>query len=172
VQKEYRNLVSRKDFYKVHPGPAPWDSEPDVIVGTYRGFAYAILRNPWIGALTGYVAMPQKHPWYNMDYEDIPAYIESDEGSWRVHGGLTYARGCLGYDGLCTITVPGNPVWWVGFDTAHSGDFQPTGVLNVGNARVGAYRTVGYVFEQILNLTRKASERGEGPDIFPDVHLG
>ena len=55
----------------------------------------------------GYVRIPEGHPYYEKNYEDIPV---------SVHGGLTFSNhifdnGKYFSDG-----------YWVGFDTAHYGD--------------------------------------------------
>lgn len=50
----------------------------------------------------GYVGLPPWHPYYKMDYDNIPV---------SCHGGLTYA----GLD-------DDEKLWVIGFDTAHSGD--------------------------------------------------
>ena len=50
----------------------------------------------------GYVGVPSWHPFYKMDYDNIPV---------SCHGGLTYAN--LDED---------EDLWVIGFDTAHSGD--------------------------------------------------
>lgn len=48
----------------------------------------------------GYVALPKGHPWYGVDYDEIPAL---------VHGGLTYGQQV--------------DEWWViGYDTSHYRD--------------------------------------------------
>ncbi len=49
----------------------------------------------------GYLGLPEGHPWYNMDYNEIPI---------EVHCGLTFGE--LLEDGL----------YWIGFDTAHARD--------------------------------------------------
>ena len=35
------------------------------------------------GYANGYIALPKDHPWYEVDYEDIPV---------KVHGGLTFSE--------------------------------------------------------------------------------
>lgn len=172
MEQRFSGLVPRDDFSKIDNAPAPWDTEPDLVIGTYRGFAYAIVRHPVYGCLNGYIAIPQSHPWYNKPYDDIPAeLISEDTGDflWSVHGGLTYADDTLSSARIFTVTIPGPPVWWIGFDTCHSGDYHPKGMAFC--RELAQYRNLGYVFEQILNLTRRASQEGPGPDIQPDVHM-
>jgi hypothetical protein len=56
------------------------------------------------GEANGYVALPKGHPWYEMDYADIPC---------DVHGGLTFAQPCNIFE---------SDYWMIGFDTAHCDD--------------------------------------------------
>lgn len=65
----------------------------------------------------GYVALPKEHPYYGVDYEEIPV---------EVHGGLTYAE-----DGNSMLNrniqdqFPSDFLkgcWIIGFDTCHGGD--------------------------------------------------
>ena len=56
------------------------------------------------GLANGYVAIPKGHPWYGMQYNDIPC---------DIHGGLTFSRSCNIFD---------SEYWMIGFDTAHLGD--------------------------------------------------
>lgn len=50
----------------------------------------------------GYVGLPSWHPYYKMDYDNIPV---------SCHGGLTFGQ--LDED---------ENLWVIGFDTCHSGD--------------------------------------------------
>jgi hypothetical protein len=65
----------------------------------------------WLPGMThgyacGYVGVPEGHPWYKKDYDDIDV---------DVHGGLTWSDDHVGND------AP-DGLWWVGFDTAHYND--------------------------------------------------
>ena len=60
------------------------------------------------GLANGYVAIPKDHPWYGMEYHDIPC---------DIHGGLTFSRTCIIFD---------SEYWMIGFDTAHCDDNQNT----------------------------------------------
>jgi hypothetical protein len=55
----------------------------------------------------GYVKLVEGHPWYKMDYDDIPV---------SVHYGLTFGRMM---DENSRYHPPG---FWIGFDTAHHED--------------------------------------------------
>lgn len=104
-------------------GEGPWQDEPDKMQWTDEetGLACLVKRNA-LGALCGYVGIPEGHPWYRMDYGDIPAH---------AHGGLTYAGHCQEGDDeaqtICHIPGPGEPdnVWWAGFDCSHAYDLCP-----------------------------------------------
>lgn len=61
----------------------------------------------------GYVAVPEGHPAYGLDY-DAELLREIN-----VHGGLTYSWSG-GKD--AKYPGPGENLWWFGFDCAHLGD--------------------------------------------------
>ena len=96
--------------------------------------------NAW-GALCGYIAIPQGHPWHGSGYDDIDV---------QVHGGLTYAqpRDTFG---------PEAPVgsWVLGFDCCHAGD---------GIHEPGEKRSRQYVRDELESLRRQAGRaaRAEG----------
>jgi len=91
-----------------------WDSEPDRKDFIESGFSCFILRNQ-MGNWCGYVGVPSNHPAFGKHYDDVNV---------DVHGGLTYSAKCSGH--ICHIPEKGMPddVWWLGFDTAHCGDFS------------------------------------------------
>ena len=62
----------------------------------------------------GYVRIVEGHPFYGMDYMDIPV---------SVHGGLTFGDHIMDYD-----KWPDG--YWVGFDTAHYGDKSDTWTID------------------------------------------
>lgn len=123
--------------------PGPWMDEPDkaVWVDPETDLDCMIVRNG-VGALCGYVGVPDTHPWFGLGYNSKTCDETCDEGDdyWcshrveaiiSVHGGLTFASGCQ-EDGsressVCHIAQPGRPskIWWFGFDCAHAGDFCP-----------------------------------------------
>lgn len=79
-----------------------------------------LIENTWLpgdahGWGNGYVGVPKGHPWYGLSYNDIDA---------SVHGGLTYSDECL--PGINDANSPEPGLWWVGFDTCHSGDDMDT----------------------------------------------
>ena len=67
-------------------GDGPWQSEPDKIqwLDEATGLPCLIVRGP-VGALCGYVGVPEGHPHFEQKYDDVDV---------RVHGGLTFASFC------------------------------------------------------------------------------
>lgn len=149
-------------------GEGPWLNEPDKIqyVDEVTGYPCLVKRNP-VGALCGYVGVPEGHPWFGKNYDDVDA---------QVHGYLTYASFCQEGDeahSICHIPAPGESdhVWWLGFDCGHSMDicprmeadyrrrFDETGNSiwdNFYDSHPGrSYKTVGYVREQNALLAQQ-----------------
>lgn len=101
--------------------PGPWQQEPDKKQWTDEatGLPCLIVRNR-IGALCGYVGVPEGHRYYGEDYEKPDV---------EVHGGLTFSDFCQPTEdeskGICHKPDHGEPekVWWLGFDCAHCGDY-------------------------------------------------
>lgn len=58
----------------------------------------------------GYVALPKGHPWYGMDYNEIPV---------DIHGGLTFSQLASNWAEDHDFDPES---WVIGFDTAHYGD--------------------------------------------------
>lgn len=119
----------------------PWDNEPDRVDFIHAGFSCFMLRND-MGHWCGYVGVPSSHPAYMKSYDDVDV---------RVHGGLTYADKCN--DVICHVPEPGMPddVWWLGFDTAHSGDLSPM----MTRFR---FKDYGDIYRDV-NYTRKETEQ-------------
>jgi hypothetical protein len=106
-------------------GDGPWQTEPDKVQwkDEATGFPCLVVRNRG-GAWCGYVGVPPGHPYFEVEYGDVP-YDRAD-----VHGCLTFSDHC--HEGpedssICHVPDPGEPdnVWWLGFDCAHSGDLSP-----------------------------------------------
>jgi len=104
-----------KNYLKERISEGPWSAEPDRQEWKYKGFPCLIVRNH-MGVLCGYVGVPSNHPYYQMNYEEIPL---------EVHGGLTYSQHCR--ENICHKPAEGEPddVWWLGFDCGHYGDLIP-----------------------------------------------
>lgn len=138
--------------------PGPWHDEPDREEFVYNGFSCLLNRNSF-GAWCGYVAVPEDHPWFGKNYDDIDA---------SVHGGLTYSHQCQGE--ICHVAEPGMPddVWWLGFDCAHYGDLMPPhkawGEMGIGLDLGGMYKDIDYVRRETKLLADQARE-AYGPQV-------
>lgn len=142
-------------------GAGAWENEPDKMQWTNRttGLECLIVRNR-VGALCGYVGVPDTHPYHGKGYDDIEA---------QVHGGLTFAKACQEgppEETICHVPEPGKPdnLWWFGFDCAHCGDFFPQSnhfAATMPNWPVSVrdrdeiYRTVDYVSRQCRSLAKQ-----------------
>lgn len=126
-----------------------WNNEPDRVDFIHAGFSCFILRNTH-GAWCGYVGVPNTHPAYGKDYNDVDV---------DVHGGLTYADVCG--DHICHVPEPGMPddVWWLGFDTNHYSDYAPGNfVYSIGTRpanEMSHYKNVGYVTNEVKRLAEQ-----------------
>jgi hypothetical protein len=84
----------------------------------HGGIECAVLRSPMWEAFTGYVRVPEDHPWRSYEaHSEIPA---------EVHGGLTFGPQ-LSYE-FAGRLVPAR-TWaecegWIGFDTMHGWDLM------------------------------------------------
>lgn len=119
-------------------GEGPWTDEPDKVqwVDEATDLDCLLVRNHF-GAWCGYVGVPETHPCFGKGWIDVEAEL-----SVHVHGGLTFADRCdpraeespeLMSGAVCHVPYPGrpDPVWWLGFDCLHGGDYAPgMGVLN------------------------------------------
>lgn len=86
-------------------GRGPWADEPDKIQyqDEATGLPCLIVRSP-VGALCGYVGVPEGHPWFGIAYnERTDRAPETDDHDWSaerpesvidVHGGLTFSGFC------------------------------------------------------------------------------
>ncbi len=123
--------------------PGPWMSEPDRMEFNHSGFDCLLSRNPHIFTWCGYVAVPDGHPCFGKDYNNMDI---------DIHGGLTYAGLCGGQKGA---------VWWFGFDCAHWGDIMPSMVSMSCVARKdlekrkSEYRDINYAMAQTKALARQ-----------------
>lgn len=115
---------SKKKF-----GPGPWNKEPNRHEWKYKGMQCLALRQPTSGHWCGYVGLKPGHKYYG-----IPDSLPWDEkNKSRVdafslpfgHGGVTYGQFCNGF--VCHINdnEDESPLFWLGFDCAHSGDYTP-----------------------------------------------
>lgn len=97
--------------------PQGW--APALEMGVEDGIVWAITRAPLVG-INGYVLIPPEgHPWST----GIPSEeVVDDDGE---HLWNTYATDDLGVHGGITYGGCGGGPGWIGFDTAHSGDYWP-----------------------------------------------
>lgn len=114
-----------------------WFTEPAEHDFFAQGYRCEIKRHPRLGHLNGYIYLPEGHPDFGKDYNEVDV---------SVHGGLTYAEGgCFG------------------FDCAHGGDLSPalenmmaqtpsTGVQDI-------YRNMAFVEKQLRSLARQFKDR-------------
>lgn len=164
-QKEL--VVDKSDWAR-----GPWDSEPDKLNWVGRaGLDCMIVRAP-LGHLCGYVAVLEGHRFFGIGYGSCAQrppcgedYCEHGaDNAVRVHGGLTYADKCGG--SICHVPEPGRSenVWWLGFDTAHSGDYSP-GMSRHGEmfaAHPGeTYKTVAFVRAEVERLAEQLARSPE-----------
>lgn len=116
----------------------PWETEPAFVLFKHRNMQCVIVRVPHSGHLCGYVGVPEWHPWFGKDYDEIDA---------SVHGGLTWAREEL----PSAIEADFGIDWWIGFDCAHGGDLMPRLPTHLG----GTYRDVEYVKKECCSLVEQ-----------------
>lgn len=137
---EYRGVRDRSEWKQ-----GPWDNEPDKIQwpDEATGLPCLIVRNDFVGALCGYVGVPQDHPAFGKQYDTLDVH---------VHGGLTFANSCAHGDeaeNICHVPGAGESdnVWWFGFDCAHLYDAVPSARMP-SFADHDIYRDVAYVTAQ------------------------
>lgn len=164
IIKEYRT------YDKSSWGDGPWQQEPDKLqmIDEESGYDCLIVRaNPHIGALCGYVGVPEGHPAYGKKGE----YDDPVTRDVSVHGGITFAGRCmiampnvakdLETQGVChSGEVANHNVWWFGFDCAHSGDLAPALGASMGTPggyyrERDTYKDVAYVTGEIKELARQ-----------------
>ena len=89
---------------------SPYRLEPPILLakGSMRNYNYYVLNQGTHP--TAYVELPQNHPYYNVDYDNIPI---------DIHGGLTYCS-----NQLHTIADDEEgDRFFIGWDYSHYGDF-------------------------------------------------
>jgi hypothetical protein len=145
-------------------GQGAWHNEPDKVqwIDAATGLdCLAVRSNPALGNWCGYVGVPEGHPAFGLDHDDVDA---------DAHGGLTFSGLCR--DGeettsVCHIPAEGRPdrVWWLGFDCGHCYDVQPAmdaripGIYPMVSGSV--YRTLGYVQAECADLARQLAEQSK-----------
>jgi hypothetical protein len=124
----------------------PWENEPDQEAFKCGDVIGAVQRKP-AGYLCGYVALPEDHDLYGVDFSDV------HEG-FHPHGGWTFSA---------PVEMEGRRMWVLGFDASHGFDYnpglnKPTGMPDavlkllerIGSTMPGpeSYRTFDYMREQ------------------------
>ena len=134
-----------------------WDSEPDKRQwqDEVTGLPCLIVRNNG-GSLCGYVGVTTDHPLHGEDYSSGKA------DSIEVHGGLTFASGCIHVD------EPGDgkldDVWWFGFDCAHYGDISPAYDSKAQESFIyRSYKSISYVEAEVSALAEQLAAMKELP---------
>lgn len=138
----------------------PWELEPNQEAFRCGDVIAAVRRTP-SGYLCGYIALPDDHDLYGVDFSDV------HEG-FHPHGGWTFSS---------AAEMDGKRVWVLGFDAAHGGDYNPAldmptnmpdelraMLKKIGSSMPGpeSYRTFAYMREQAqraaLSLAKIDSE--------------
>jgi hypothetical protein len=151
--KQWFNLRDRRGWAN-----GEWDMEPDKMhwISEETGFDCLIVRN-CIGALCGYVGVPEGHPCFEMDYGLTELEIDSID----IHGGLNFADFCQPEDEdgeeLARVCHPiegaaNELVWWLGFDCSHALDEIPAVPIPITGS---AYRNFEFVQAEVERLAQQ-----------------
>jgi hypothetical protein len=177
-------------------GDGPWQNEPDHVQwqDPATDLVCLAVRVPWAGQWCGYVGVPEGHPAFGLNYEEVdklgPRHKDAEGYEWgglRVHGGLTFADFCQEGEegtGICHVPQPGQPerVYWLGFDMAHAGDIMPgmdAQLRAIGHEPIryapiwgddDEYRTLEYVQAECAHLADQLAKVDEMPGHRPDRH--
>jgi len=133
----------------------PWDDEPDKKQWQDKATGYAcMIRRNMVGALCGYVGVPEGHPDYGKDYDDVGV---------TAHGGLNFAGHCQPGDeseALCHVVEEGedDKVWWLGFDCSHCYDLMPAS-RPLFDASGDIYRDFPFVESEVESLALQLGTR-------------
>jgi hypothetical protein len=137
-----------------------WDGEPDKKQwqDTDTELPCLAVRHPRSGHWCGYVGVPNGHPAYGKDYDDVDV---------EVWWGLTFADKCQEVEnecaGICHKAPAGeDDVWWLGFDCAHYNDHSPEDVVRSRDSEypftisdTSSYKALRFVEEQCKRLAKQ-----------------
>jgi hypothetical protein len=153
---------------KAQWGPGPWQDEPDKVQWTDEetGMACLVVRGP-VGALCGYVGVPDGHPWHGMHFRDVDAGED-------LHRELSYSHECQGDpngETVCHVAGDGEPdtLWWLGFHCSYARDLSPA-ILALDSPAVSrlcerqTYVPIAYVQAQCAVLAHSALLAMEGQE--------
>jgi hypothetical protein len=122
----------------------PWLTEPDDHLFESHGYVCHAVRYERNGHWCGYIYIPQGHPDYAADYNDVVVH---------VHGGLTYSD----TEGDATK---------FGFDCGHYNDVTPSRLEQMQRLNVrldlfegATYKTLQFVINELDNLAKQFKER-------------
>lgn len=107
------------------------------IVKTWKhhGMTCVVIHS-FFDAPCGYVEIPEGHPLYKVNYFDYPNSVVL-----YVHGGITFSGELDGLQG-----------WYVGFNMAHFGDFDPVGHTKCVTTGKECEQETNRLAEQIAKL--------------------
>lgn len=155
MERKEWNLVDKASW-----GPGPWQAEPDKVQWTDEatGIACLVVRNE-VGALCGYVGVPDGHPWHGRHFMDV------DPGP-DVHRELSYSLECQGDPNgvtVCHVAADDEPetLWWLGFHCSSGHDLSPA-ILTLNSPAVSrlreylTYVPIAYVRAQCAVLAHSA----------------
>lgn len=146
--KEWFNLVDKTKWPQ-----GEWNNEPDKAQWVTESGLHGLIVRNYGGALCGYAGLPEGHPLFGKEYDRAYDYVNID-----VHGGLTFSDRCSGDpDGHSICHKADDEVWWLGFDTAHSGDMSPAYVGRL-DSQYCQYRNLAYVKREVESLARQLAE--------------
>ena len=125
-----------------------WMDEPDEVRFSVAGFECFIVRHHRLGHLCGYIGVPQEHPFYGVNYDDIDI---------EAHGGLTYSDEGSGLGKKVEQFEVNEQLWFLGFDCAHFNDHIPTLEDSFGSE----YRTIEYVKKELARIATQLEVKHE-----------
>ena len=132
---------------------SPPPDEPHLTEWQAHGLACLVVRNPYLKAFCGYVAVAPGHPLHGLDWTDAHTIVDD----LRVHGGLTYTGKSTPL--ICHPHEPDN-AWWLGFDCAHAYDLVP-GLPGLDSPLMGGqYRDIAYVRAEVESLAEQLARAG------------
>src|SRR5882724_6982907 len=133
-----------------------WETEPDFLSekDEETGYQYFIARMPITGHLSGYVEVPEHHPFYGIHYDNIP--------SGTFHGGITLSEfiyiSTQTRFPIADFLQPymkennKNKVYLLGFDCNHGGDIAPEMYKRGDPFERGTYKNISFVRNECKNL--------------------
>jgi hypothetical protein len=155
----------------------PWHLEPDKVQWIDRNTDLDCLavRGP-LGHWCGYVGVGPDHPWYGLDYAQCfecgehhcLGHTYAPKEILDAHRGVTFSQFCderrPEASAICHVPQEGrpDPVWWFGFDCAHSADLEPLNLIRSFTHPRGdtkddhqTYRTFEYVKQETRSLAQQ-----------------